>query len=935
MAISGIRFMTYICVILVHFCLKTYMKKLLFSFVGIISFSLSFSQVEIDYVNYTKRLIINNQVIPLQEAYMIGVSYDQLLAIKRTSTNFNRELLNYYQYIEDIKSPYELMDEYNYIKTEIEIWGEDLKNKNTAQINAEVDAIWYGGERLLNELGVNTRAKTETGAILLAIAKEGTKEIQKENIKKRRDKEIEDAKRRAKKQLEQALDKKLKPIRDNIILDNNNFFQSYTKTAAYALTQVEQDYYLQLARYHESISKYVNQNYSINDLNWLSPNINKPLVKYFEPNSQDVDFAFVALMKYNFYKETKIDIFNESFQKYLDAAINQNPNNTEIFVLKSKAETDVIEKYKYAKHAYELAIETTNNSQYYNTDSLINQRALYKPNIRNVETQYQKTKKVFEDYIFNGIKYNKPYINKCIQKGYHIGLQNENYETPIIVAIRYDQAKLLETIINKYINPIEEIDARGHFYLLYAVTNKSESCIDKLLQYGVDLNYTDRNGLSALSIALLQENSTVVEMLLKKGANKDVALKYIAYNDNSNILDKCCSALYDYDQKNTQTILKYNPNFFKNNYGGLSINTSVNDAKIFVNNEFIGSGNVNIGKIQKSNAINIRIQKTGMKEEVFTVPIVKNKITYVDVNMVKWIPLITLIDANNWHDYYTDPILLNELKTKKKQGIVIGLIYTVGFGSLTYLAIANDRYGLAVPPGIFAGLGFFGLVHSIATPEKKWYDKGWTKPDKEAILYNQLSKQEAEQKAKQLIENQNSSILNQNMTIIETNSSWISKRSVKYKVGIGDYNYIIKPTASGDVIETNQYTNSKPVSNNTVSFPFVVSKSKYSSHYNLEEKAVLDCGSNYRIADWNDLKTYKQDIEKLAEYLNMSSDEYKSLFITKDGERLYYNDRQYFIALQNHNKPSSWMTHDNIDNHFISLGSWINKNYHILCIKKQ
>jgi len=912
------------------------MKKLPFFFVWIISFYPGFSQVDIDYFNnQAKRLIINNQAIPLQEAYMIGISYDQLLAIKRTSTNFDRELLNYYQYIEDIKSPYELMDEYDYIKAEIEVWGEDLKNKNTAQINAEVDVIWYGGEKLLNGLGVNTQAKTEGNAILLAIVKEGAKEIHKQSIKKKRDKEIEDAKRRAKRQLEQALDKKLKPIRDNIIVDNDSFKQSYTKAAAYAHTKIEQDYYLQLARYHESISTYVRRNYTTNNLNWLSPNINKPLTKYFEPDNQNVDFAFVALMKYNFYQETKIDVFNESFQKYLDAGINQNPNNAELFVLKSKAETDVIEKYKYANYAYNLVSEKS-IYQYQNSDIQANQKALYKPNIRNIETQYQKTKKAFEDYIFDGIKYNKPYINKYLQAGYHVGLQNESYETPMIIAIRYDQEKLLETMINKNISPVEEINARGHFYLLYAVTNKSESCIDKLLQYGVDLNYAHGNGLSALSIAILQKNSNVVEMLLKKGANKDAALKYIAYNKNSNTLDKSCVVLYNYDQKNIQTILKYNPNFFKNNYGSLSIKSSEDDAKIFVDNEFVGLGSVNIGKIEKSDALNIEIQKNGMKREVFTIPVVKNKTTYIDINMVKWIPLKKLLSTEDisWKSFYYEPSNLKPVhKTYAKRFWRNFAIFAPLFAIPYAVLVWNEEPEIAITIPIVAGSGF-GALSSYAFTRK---DKKVIRKNKK---YNNGLRLEAEGLARLKVGNeivkQNQSIKMQNKAILEKNSNWLNKRSVKYKVGVGgEYIYIVKPTASGDVLETNFYKSSKPVSNITVSFPFLVSKSKYSSHYNLEEKAALDCGVNYRIADWNDLITYEQDIEKLAEYLNMSNDEYKSLYITKDGERLYYNDRQYFIALQNHNKPSNWMTHGNIDNHFISLGSWINKNYHILCIKKQ
>ena len=45
-------------------------------------------------------------------------------------------------------------------------------------------------------------------------------------------------------------------------------------------------------------------------------------------------------------------------------------------------------------------------------------------------------------------------------------------------------------------------------------------------------------------------------------------------------------------------------------------------------------------------------------------------------------------------------------------------------------------------------------------------------------------------------------------------------------------------------------------------------------------------------------------------------------YVTVNGERFWTSDRQYFISRHEGNKPSSYMAHDNINNYYLSLGSW-------------
>ncbi|MCK4736013.1 MAG: hypothetical protein KAT65_26395, partial [Methanophagales archaeon] len=43
--------------------------------------------------------------------------------------------------------------------------------------------------------------------------------------------------------------------------------------------------------------------------------------------------------------------------------------------------------------------------------------------------------------------------------------------------------------------------------------------------------------------------------------------------------------------------------------------------------------------------------------------------------------------------------------------------------------------------------------------------------------------------------------------------------------------------------------------------------------------------------------------------------------------------RHYFMTRHDHNCPGSFLVHDDIENHFIDLGSWYNLEMHVLCIK--
>ncbi|MBN1970902.1 MAG: SUMF1/EgtB/PvdO family nonheme iron enzyme [Candidatus Delongbacteria bacterium] len=93
-------------------------------------------------------------------------------------------------------------------------------------------------------------------------------------------------------------------------------------------------------------------------------------------------------------------------------------------------------------------------------------------------------------------------------------------------------------------------------------------------------------------------------------------------------------------------------------------------------------------------------------------------------------------------------------------------------------------------------------------------------------------------------------------------------------------------------------------------------------------------GSEYRVADWNDLKNYYSAGNDLLElYNNLGLIEYDTRAYLELNGVPNFNDSRYYIASRHeHNPPGDYLAHDNIDDYLISLGSWMGNNQ-ILAIK--
>jgi len=125
---------------------------------------------------------------------------------------------------------------------------------------------------------------------------------------------------------------------------------------------------------------------------------------------------------------------------------------------------------------------------------------------------------------------------------------------------------------------------------------------------------------------------------------------------------------------------------------------------------------------------------------------------------------------------------------------------------------------------------------------------------------------------------------------------------------------------------------------------FAITDLKYNPYYTNMDKVIKEnFGKNYRVADWNDLKKFYYekdgDLTDLFSKFNLKTSKYNnSVFVWYDGAKKYYDSyydiyRFYYASWHEHNPPSNYLQHDEIDNSLISLGSW-DHSFKILAVKK-
>ncbi len=112
---------------------------------------------------------------------------------------------------------------------------------------------------------------------------------------------------------------------------------------------------------------------------------------------------------------------------------------------------------------------------------------------------------------------------------------------------------------------------------------------------------------------------------------------------------------------------------------------------------------------------------------------------------------------------------------------------------------------------------------------------------------------------------------------------------------------------------------------------FAVSSASAPYLSNYSQYCVNEFGANWRQADWLELEEYYNNGGNLEELVSVTG---LTGWVMRDGDTSYDSTRDYFVAYHNHNPPSNFLVHDDIDNYYISLGSW-NTARQVLCRNPQ
>jgi len=105
----------------------------------------------------------------------------------------------------------------------------------------------------------------------------------------------------------------------------------------------------------------------------------------------------------------------------------------------------------------------------------------------------------------------------------------------------------------------------------------------------------------------------------------------------------------------------------------------------------------------------------------------------------------------------------------------------------------------------------------------------------------------------------------------------------------------------------------------------------YTELDDLEAACGTHFGKNASVGDWNEVvDSYSTYGARFADELGLGGTTFNAL-VQRDGERWYTGSRHYFIARHNGDLPAGFLSHDDIGDHFIDLGSWFDRNMPVLC----
>jgi len=118
-------------------------------------------------------------------------------------------------------------------------------------------------------------------------------------------------------------------------------------------------------------------------------------------------------------------------------------------------------------------------------------------------------------------------------------------------------------------------------------------------------------------------------------------------------------------------------------------------------------------------------------------------------------------------------------------------------------------------------------------------------------------------------------------------------------------------------------------------FPFALTNKTYHETDDFSSACSQELGSSWRTADWNDFLQQSQAGNSIPDIIStLALEKNTPYLLTYNGEGWYDGQRHYFLEFHNHILPGGWLSHANIEDHYIDLGSWDGLDSQVLCARE-
>jgi len=449
---------------------------------------------------------------------------------------FERELKKIESIEMPSSSPDEMIRYYNEMKTAVDTDTQNLKISMERQLEQDLVNIANLAERELRKLNV----KTSTGnAALDGLLKKTGLELSRKKIMQKKEQQIEERKAQYERDLKNELTKKLKPVRDGIISENENSKEQYLYAAAYATNFELQQNYLDYYNFHTCNIYYVKRNFSIEHTRWLNPGCTAPAGNITTTTNND-SFLELAKSKLKLYQKFNNKVFKEAADNFLNMAVGNGEDKGEYLKIKAGQSDNNLDKYFFSSAAQQFSGSEAQSTT-------------------EIKRLKQKVNKDIEIAILNN---DVDYLAKASEK---IALENVEIDRKPILAfsIEHNKSKALNYFLNYYNSKSLDPEKLNNSLLAAAVMSGAEDCLNTLVNNGLNIhsNFIDEQNL--LLLAYQYQQPKMFKYLVSNNVKFEPGLSFLKNSGDEETLENLAVELFTLNPASEieKRITEYIPDF--------------------------------------------------------------------------------------------------------------------------------------------------------------------------------------------------------------------------------------------------------------------------------------------------------------------------------------------------------------------------------------